>query len=1011
LPETVKLEDVNVVDAPNLVSPSEVKIIDKPEGNQRPIGDVKAINHLLVPDVDPRVREYGGIKAEPKKPWYEHVLDFGKVLVPYSNLMTEQGRMLHDSLPEPAKADKNFLEFTKALDWAIGWESGLAFMGKRGLKRGSKNAFKRVVDETPVTEKEIPIVDSVVKDIERVRTPANISKESTPLNAVADKKTFKETIGKWYHKPVTEKDMSALEQATSLPHWAVKKYPKLKSLYGIERKRGDARAELSHSLLEGSEDFFKLKGKDLDSAQRLLIYGDSKGKAFTTKELVKAGFNKNVIKGYTSVRNTLDAVKERSFNALKDGGMPDDEIMKLRSDIGSLEGYFPRTRYGKYYIRAEKKGAPDLYKTEERVRAHYNSGFEGAKIRRDLLKSGYKILDEGKINKLPEEVYFQVSPEAISAVFEHASKGLDDVTRNTLREGIANSFKERGWMGHGISRQKFWEGFETGNLKRVLHDYLNGYAGFETKMDAARKFQKELSGLAFPKEGKALPPKQYEWATKYVRDTMANSDIYDKVSGQLRAAAFHKYLGGIIKSGVVNLTQNYIAAAPRLSLETPFAYAKLTKAMGDIVANYGGKKLPGHEARALRIALQKGWGQDQYMREMLGRVSKYGGVGNTIKKVAGAPMGIAERFNRQSTFLAAYRAILKKGIKSGLRGEEAFEHAVKKAGRVVEDSHFVYGKSNLPGALRGTSAAKIARSAYTFRTFTHNYLNLVSNLSRQGTRGKIAAAKSLAAIGTIGGVSSIPFFKTVEGVAQKYGYNPRGYIKEKTKEYFGDMAGDVALYGLPAVLDLDIGGSIGIEIPGQRALNSDNFAEAAGEAVVDVLGVPASMFEDIYSSGKQLYYGDMYRAVEESPVTPALVSNAMKARREHKEGATSPSGAIIQRGGEYGPSKLSTAQAIKRGVFGFQSVQKSEDYRKFKARRAEVNRWQTKGSSIKSNFIKMGLRYGFDSKQVERSWKLVEDFNAKKPVYIGELDPGNWIDDVYGRTKGWKDFILEEQVK
>ncbi|GAG08402.1 unnamed protein product, partial [marine sediment metagenome] len=269
------------------------------------------------------------------------------------------------------------------------------------------------------------------------------------------------------------------------------------------------------------------------------------------------------------------------------------------------------------------------------------------------------------------------------------------------------------------------------------------------------------------------------------------------------------------------------------------------------------------------------------------------------------PMMISERFNRQSTFLAAFRVF---------RTEKrlAFDVAVEKAGEVVKDSHFVYGKSNLPGALRGSRLGKIARAGYTFRTFPHNYLSLIGHLYKVD---KGAVAKSFAAIATLGGISSIPFFKTIEAVAMRYGYNPRSYLKGKAEEYGLANKAMLALYGLPALIDIDLGGSIGTELPGQRGYSTQDPKSMLLEGAVDVLGVPGSIFEDTFKSSYHLYSGDIYRAIEDSPFTPMVVANAMKGKRYATEGMTTLSGKpILTEEGE--PVKFTTKQAIQKGVLG-----------------------------------------------------------------------------------------------
>lgn len=785
----------------------------------------------------------------------------------------------------------------------------------------------------------------------------------------------------WF-KPVSQKDVKWWQQATSLPHWMAKKYPQIKEIYGIQMARQDARFDMLYGMMEKVDPFLKLKGDDYAAVKKILLLGDREGRTFTTEELARSGASKNVIDGYRAVRSTLDSVLEDYFSRMKQWGIPEDEILKYRQQIGKTGGYFPRIRQGKYFIRAQKKGEPSR-------RVHFNNPVKGGRVRKELLDEGYEIIESGKVTSLPEEIYFQISPEAISQVVDVASKNFDDTIKQQLRRNVADVFKERGWMRHGLARKDYIAGFETDNLKDVLYNYLSGYSGFVTKAEAAKEFRKRLVGMAFDKTEKGIAAREtpglYEWSTKYVRDVMENSDAIDDIGGKIRSAFFYKYLGGVVKSGFVNLTQNYIAAAPRLSLDTKFAYGKITKAMVDIVEYYSPKvrkTISEEETKALRIALNRGWTKEQYMTELMGHVSKYGSVPRKIQKILGGPMAIAERFNRQSTFLAAFRVFKKeKGL--------PFDKAVEAASEVVLDSHFVYGKSNLPGAFRGGKVQKIAHPAYTFRTFTHNYLNLLGHMYR---KSPAAVAKSMASIGALGGVSSLPLFKTAESVAQRYGYQPRSYIKEKLNEYgFGDKTQMTVLYGIPAVMDIDLGGSIGIEMPGQRTFSADDPKAVVMEGAVDILGVPGSIVEDTIKSTQQLHTGDVYRAIEDSPVTPILVSNAMRAKRLATEGQLTRSGKqVLDENLE--PIKLSKREAIQKGVFGFQTVGASEGYRKYVARKAERKRWERKRNNALSEYAKMGRRYGLDSKQAEAALKKIEKINANRPEFASEI-----TDDVIER--------------
>ena len=1115
-----------------------------------------------------RIKKYGAISAEPEKAWWKSALDFSKELLPYSYMATASGRELHNALPEPAKADRNFLEFTKALDWMIGGEGGIAFAGKALRNRAAKNSAQAIIDSlakepavatgmpllkpkegivkstVPPTVKtmvekatgEDTVIDAIVKHDEFIKAvdglrpdqlrtvkdgkaaiqealdkqaslgqpllkpktgvvtskipeklkttlheaeaalpgtepPLRADQIGSPLlkpkegvvksiipasfrwgklhglnsvdmaggiagaefddegnftgfnpakaaigiaaaagmhNMYGNRQAIAETASKYFWKPVAAKDVSLWEQVVTPPQWLSKKFPVVKNFFNIQRARDQARSEIAYNLLQEGEAFFKLKKDDFIIARELLTQGDVQGKVFTKEQLLKAGANDNVVKGYESARKVLDNINTDYFVRMKQWGIPDDEILKLRQQMGNIEGYFPRHRQGKYFIKAEKEG-------EAPIRQHFNSltGYQGAKIRNDLIKKGYTITDSGPVSKLPEEVYHKISPHDISAVFDAATTGWDDAVRKSLKQNIADTFKERGFMQHGMKRQTdLITGYETENLKNVMFNYINGYAGFVTKAEAGKQFSKELMGLAFSSAddvGAKKTPGLYKWANKYVKDMMQNTDIYDDISSNLRSAFFFKHLGGVLKSSAVNLTQNYVMGAPRLSLETKGAYIKITKAMSDIVGHYKGASLVDDETRALRVALQKGYGQDQFTQELMGHLSTYGTQVEAVKKAAGFFMSTSEKFNRQSAFLAAYRVFRDKAEKQGLKGEDAFKWMIEKAGNVVDESHGVYGKSNLPGAVRGGPLAKIGRSAYTFRTVPHLYINLLSNM--WGVDKK-AVAKSIATLGTLGGVSSLPFYKSVEALTSRFGFNARSELKKKAEDLGMPLTGDLVNYGLPALLDIDLGGSIGIEAPGQKAVATGNAKELLTETAIDILGVPGSLVGDTLSATEQLYYGDVYRAIEESPVTPQVFTNAMAAYRLNKEGYTTKAGSPIWEEGTFTEKqKLSTKQAIQKGVFGFQSVKASDQYRKHEAKQAETARWERESKKIQAQFKKVAVRKGLDSNDMDKIWDKIDNYNIKKPDYISEIDPGRWIDSLYYDDTSAKEILMEAEVR
>ena len=494
----------------------------------------------------------------------------------------------------------------------------------------------------------------------------------------------------------------------------------------------------------------------------------------------------------------------------------------------------------------------------------------------------------------------------------------------------------------------------------------------------------------------------YDWSEKYIENVMSNTDIVDKISAGIRAASFYKYLGAVVKTAFVNSTQNYIVAAPRLSMETKWAYAKLSKAMKDVAQHYApGVKtnIAKEELMALRKALQHKWSQEQYVRELMGNLGQFGRIPGSVQKILGGPMALAERFNRQSTFLAAFRVF---------RNEKklAFDEAIEKAGDIVRQTHWDYGSSNLPSMFRGSNVAKLARTAYTFRTYPHHFVNAISYM---GKRNKAAVAKSFASILAFGGIGSIPGAKTVESIAQRFGYNPRTYIKDRLNELGLDFMGEEAIYGLPAILDVDLSGSIGMELPGQRSFVSDDPYSMILEGGVDVLGVPFSYVDDTVKAGTFLYNGDVYRAIEESPVMPTVAANALQAYRMKTRGMTGRSGRPIKTD-EGEQRKFTTKQAIQKGVFGFQSAKASSEYQQYKSRKAAKDYWDRKRRTILNRYRNAVHVHGFGSKQADKVLDMIMEYESNVPAFGTRIDSEVLMNAVTDRTTK-KDMILKMLVK
>lgn len=753
-----------------------------------------------------------------------------------------------------------------------------------------------------------------------------------------------------------QKDISVIEELWHNP-WFLSKKPgeeDLARLVSIELERNKSRTKAIHEDLEAVKPVFDLRGKKLDLLIELIWKLDGKQLQGVTAsrfvwgknaegrpgiralnqehfDQMKAALEKTKYKDiadvYVALRKGLDRSLAKAFNAqsrMKD--IEDSVIERLRKSIGQIPNYFPHVRYGNWSIRGYDAEGKIVYRSH-----YYDTPKVSTRGERLLakIKPQYPEAVEWKIapvTKLPDEIYdYPIPIEAMEQVIYAAAERVGDpaarqLFEKAMPEAIADVIKSRGWGAHMIRRRDI-PGHEKRDIKRILHEYFAGLNGWLTKMEASRKHSEVLRDLRAKKE-----PRRWKYASDYVRDALSNADRLDAAADTLRTAIYVKYLAGVIKSGVVNLTQNVVAAVPRMSIDARWAGAMyLSAARKAIVgAITKGKRLSADELRVVTELVLEGVASDQFNQEIKGRIGTR--IGNTLNRavdVLGLTMALPERFNRISTGLAAYRiakdgkivnpdTLKRYGMEKGKPWP--YEKAKAYAEEIVNDTHFVMGKANLPTWARGPSVgAKFGRSAYALQSFSHQYLQLLGWMAKQ-RRGYRAIMRSLLALLILGGISSLPFFGTISRISRRMlGRDPESAAREMVPESTGanrNLWRDLVVYGAPAALGVDISGSLSIEFH-----NPDN-------PVASLVGVPYSILIDDPAKAIEAYqYGDASRAVE--AMAPRFIANAVAAARLYGEGAYTISGQPLTLPGESEARRISLPEAIGKAA-GFQPLSSSK---------------------------------------------------------------------------------------
>jgi hypothetical protein len=316
-----------------------------------------------------------------------------------------------------------------------------------------------------------------------------------------------------------------------------------------------------------------------------------------------------------------------------------------------------------------------------------------------------------------------------------------------------------------------------------------------------------------------------------------------------RGLLFAQYIGGSVASAIINTTQPFAVTMPWLSQFGGAASAakQMGRAAKDAIKkDTGDKALDAALKRAEEEGIVSPQEVFQLQAQAAGRATLRSGDGtkagdamaaasNTLSKLGlawGRLFGVAEQFNRRTTFIAAYRT----AVEQGMGNPAAF------AERAISETQFVYSKANKPRWARGAVGATL----FTFKQYSVSYVELMHRMATQGgPEGKKAALLGLAILFMLGGAGGLPFAEDVDdlidGIMQRMGYNFSS--KQAKHDFFagvlGDEMADFMVRGVSGVagMPVDVSGRFGMGnlIPGtglfvKKADSKQDFMELAGPA-------------------------------------------------------------------------------------------------------------------------------------------------------------------------------------
>jgi len=747
---------------------------------------------------------------------------------------------------------------------------------------------------------------------------------------------------------------------------------------------------------------FTPEKRDTLKALNKLALGKIRGKKAETiakNRAVLMDVLKNHISGVSGITNQVELSNAASsmLKAYQTEKVLMNAVKKARNRIGQQVAYFPRVREkGNVYLnifksetKTDKNGDEKVFKTmiHSQVVKNANEARElWAQYKSNPDHKNESLSYElGAVNKETDSTYVGVNDMNLQRVIDNAIERIRS-TRNlnsgpildslklSMVEAVANEMKSRGFGKSSITRRlNLIEGYKKTDLQKVALDYITGMTGMMTKQETAMNFHDILKDIPRDK------PKLYNDIGKYAQDMLRNQNSLDRASGKARGVTFIYYLGGNLKSALVQLTQNHVTGIPKLAEKMRewgvkgFAEAKYHKAMADAArvkvdkdtGTVTGKSINKWEARLLTEFLHRGNTADQYMQYITGRMQnelgqKFGAVMNVLSK----PFGKMETFNRESASLAMFRMAWEHYTETVPDLEERYAKAYEETKEYVNFTHFAYGKENLPRIATGGDIASVsARTLLTFRSFNHNYIQSIF-----GSKDWKTMAHSLAYVAIFGGMMGLPFVKDLFDLLEKLtGKSYTKSAREVMRKYGGKTLETFGMQGLPALAGANISGSMAMGIP------------LVGETPTDtVTGVMGGMYEKAKKGIQFAGKGEWYKSAES--FLPEMVANPMKAMRMSDIGkeylgtpgfATTSSGKpIFDENGK--PLKMSTGDVIAKsmGINPSGYSMKNEAQRSASNIEEYFSDWET---SIYETY--RAGRINHDSKAISKALRQIREYN------------------------------------
>ncbi|UUM25970.1 PLxRFG domain-containing protein [Acinetobacter colistiniresistens] len=699
------------------------------------------------------------------------------------------------------------------------------------------------------------------------------------------------------------------------------------------------------------------------------------------------------------------AIKERILRSELSNQKKADLLKQMDDNFfGYVKGvYFPLARFGKYVVVMRNQNG----EVESVSRAETMG--EARALRSELMKKYPDfIVKKPKLDKEYNKSRDAVGRGFMSNLFDEVGNlGMDEEAqaefKDTLGQLYLSSLPDLSWAKHGIHR-KGTAGFSQ-NARRAFAQNMFSGANYLAKLRYGDQLAQQLDEMQKYADEKEKQDSSYDQPTAQSvieemnkrHDNLMNPKS-SPLSSALTSLGFIYYLGLSPAAAMVNLSQTALVAYPIMGAKWGFDKAanELLKASNDFrkgvefhkvkwegsktdlyktISSDISKFLNKDEKQAYEDAVARGVIDVTQAHDLAGiaQGEDSGVMWKTrpIMRAASVMFHSAERFNREVTFIAAYRL----ARQSGENHDSAFDQAVD----ATYKGHFDYSSGNRPRIMQGN----VAKVLLLFKQFGQNMLYTLARQTYQSIKGETEAErkearKSLRAIlamhATFAGALGLPMVGMLLSVASWMGgddddpWDAEVALRNYLAEAFGPTISNMLMKGAPRGIGVDISGRVGINnllLPDvQEGLEGKKWWDSASAAALGPIG---GIGANIAKGAQEISEGHNLRGVES--MLPVFLKNFAKTYRYADEGVQDKTGVSIMdevssmdllvQGMGFSPSDVRTASEGKTAIYQLN--------RKLNERRSRLMALWSRAKMMD------------DQQEMDEIWEEIQGFNDKNP--------------------------------